>query len=127
MAIRLRFQQAACARRGCLQEALWLLPAGSQMNMTAAVGAAAMSSVGSKGRLCCVQLKDGDLGGLRRREANRGQQVFELLAGPPCTDALHRLPHPDQVQGTFADRAVVAQLSHASRTPSTHDQRMRPV
>jgi hypothetical protein len=32
----------------------------------------------------------------------------------------------DQVQGTFADRAVVAQLSHASRTPATHDQRMRP-
>jgi hypothetical protein len=30
---------------------------------------------------------------------------------------LLRLPHPDQVQGTFADRAVVAQLSHASRTP----------
>jgi len=86
-----------------------------------------MFNVGSEGRLGHVQLKKGELGGIRRREANRGQHVFELLADPPGADAFLRLLHPDQIQGTFADRAVVAQLSHASRTPATHDQRMRPV
>jgi hypothetical protein len=74
-----------------------------------------------------VQLKDGGLGRLRRREANGGQHIFELLAGPSCTDALFRLPNADDLYGTFADRAVVAQFSHASRASATHDQRMRPV
>ena len=86
-----------------------------------------MSGVGSKGRFRRMQLKDGDLGGLRRREASGRQHIFELLAGPSRTDALLRLPDADDVKGTFADRTVVAQFSHASRTSATHDQRMRSV
>jgi hypothetical protein len=41
-----------------------------------------MPGIGSKGRFRCVQLKDGGLGRLRRREANGGQHIFELLSGP---------------------------------------------
>jgi hypothetical protein len=51
-------------------------------HLTAVVEAAAMSNVGSKGRLGRVQLKNGELGSIRPGEANRGQHVFELLAGP---------------------------------------------
>jgi hypothetical protein len=67
------------------------------MNLAAAIGAASMSSVGSKGRFRRMQLKDGGLGRLRRREANGGQHIFEVLAGPSCTDALFRLPDADDV------------------------------
>ncbi len=78
-------------------------------------------------RLRSVQLKDGDFGSLRCWKANRGQHVFELVASPARTDALLRLPHADDVQGAFADRAVVAQFPCARRAPAAHDQRMRPV
>ena len=97
------------------------------MNLAAGIGAASMPGVGSKGRFRRVQLKDSGLGRLRRREANGGQRIFELLASPSCTDARFRLPDADDVSGTFADRAVVAQLSDTSRTSATHDRRMRPV
>jgi hypothetical protein len=55
------------------------------MKLAAAIGAASMPGIGSKGRFRCVQLKDGGLGRLRRREANGGQHIFELLAGPCLT------------------------------------------
>src|SRR6266487_111642 len=37
------------------------------------------------------------------------------------------LPGTDDVQGSFANRAVVAQFPGASGAPAAHDQRVRPV
>ena len=56
-------------------------------HLTAAVEAAAMSNVGSKRRLGRVQLKNGEIGGIRRGEANRGQ---------PCGMAVRRVNRPDE-------------------------------
>ena len=83
--------------RSCLPGKSLTTSGQKRMNLAAAIGAASMSGVGSKGRFSRVQLKDGGLGGLRRREASRGQHIFELLAGPSCTDALFRLPDADDV------------------------------
>src|SRR6266566_5285354 len=83
--------------------------------------------VRSQRRLGCVQLKDGDIGSLWGWEANRGQHVFKVLASPTRAAPLLRLPNPNDVQGSVADRAVMAQLPGASRAPAAHDQRMCAV
>jgi hypothetical protein len=67
----------------------------------------------SKRWLRRVQLKDGDLGSLRRGEAGRGQHIFELLARPARANALLRIPHADDVQGP----SPIAQWWRSSPAP----------
>src|SRR5216683_2726130 len=107
---------------------------GSRFGSSRGGGSTAAAFLGGRGHLVrsqrwlgCVQLKDCDIGSLWGWEANRGEYVFEFLAGPTRADPLLRLPHTDDVQGSVADRAVMAQLPGASRAPAAHDQRMRPV
>jgi hypothetical protein len=41
---------------------------------------------------------------------DEAQRVLEVRAAPRSTEALLRLPHADEVQGPFADRAAVAEF-----------------
>jgi len=59
--------------------------------------------------------------------SRRAQCVFELLARSGRANALRRFPHADDVQGPFADCAVVAQFPCAGCAATAHDQRMGPV
>src|SRR5216683_453070 len=107
---------------------------GSRFGSSRGGGSTAAAFLGGRGHLVrsqrwlgCAQLKDCDIGSLWGWEANRGEYVFEFLAGPTRADPLLRLPHTDDVQGSVADRAVMAQFPGAGRAPAAHDQRMCPV
>jgi hypothetical protein len=52
-----------------------------------------------------------------------GSRSFRLSRAGP----VRQLAHTDDVQGSFTDRAVMAQFPGAGRAPAAHDQRMRPV
>lgn len=86
-----------------------------------------MSSVGSRGGSVACNSKmvvsavfgDGKPTGVSTSSKSSLAHRVQTRSSDSQTPMMYRAP--------FADRAVVAQFSHASRASATHDQRMRPV
>src|SRR5260370_12169528 len=74
-----------------------------------------------------MQIQNRDIGALWRRESNRKQHLFELIAPPASANLLRGFPDANYEKSAIPDCAVVPQLAERSCPSAPHDQRLSSV